>query len=220
MLRSSSGGKGGKTISPPERIIKQHLEIGATRGDILLYKPNQWPGKQHSWAGHTGIIDIPVHWNTDVRDRFSIESTPEKKGKGIADGVQEMTFRTWCRPHYVLGIQYTLFIWRRPEYKLIGDGVWMKRGSARGPWSLCIVTVPVSLNSMADQARKYIGVPYGGIWTSMKLAPKEFICSSLVWYCAKQLYGIDISNGSAKTVWPMDIYRSSHTYLKGRKKIK
>lgn len=71
---------------------------------------------------------------------------------------------------------------------------------------------------MSDRAKTYIGTPYGSVFSSMKEIPNKFICSSLVWYCAKMEYNIDISNGSQKTVWPSDILKDSSTYIKAKYK--
>ncbi len=207
MLCSSSAGKGGKTISPPERIIKQYLEIGASRGDILMYKPHHWFGKEFSWGGHVGFLNRLVYPKMSVGESFSIDSTPRDEDEGTSDGVQEVKFKSWCRPHYVLGLHRVIFVWKRAKWPEL--------------FQIRIIIRPFrQVHRLVRQARKYIGVPYGGLGNSMEIAPEKFICSSLVWYCVKQLYGVDISNGSTRTVWPMDIYNSSYTYVKGGKKLK
>ena len=205
----SSGGQGGKTISPPERIIEQHLRIGANRGDILMYEPHLWLGRRHSKGGHTAIIDKPVHGGTKYWDDFSIDSTPKNKKEGHSNGVQKIKFRAWCRPHYVLGLQRITSVWGRRR------SGWREQPAIR----MIIVRPIADLSPMADRATRYIGRPYGSIFWSMKEAPQKFICSSLVWYCAKEEYGLDISNGSWFSVWPRDILESPYTYIKGGKRI-
>ena len=70
------------------------------------------------------------------------------------------------------------------------------------------------LSRMADRAETYVGTPYGSVFNTMREVPNKFICSSLVWYCAKMEYDVDISNGSRKYVWPSDILKNSDTYIK------
>lgn len=70
------------------------------------------------------------------------------------------------------------------------------------------------LSRMADRAERYVGTPYGSVFNTMREVPNKFICSSLVWYCAKMEYDVDISNGSRKYVWPSDILQDSDTYIK------
>ncbi|KGN98233.1 hypothetical protein HQ36_04860 [Porphyromonas gingivicanis] len=202
MLRSSSSSEGGGNTSVRNKIISKHLEARVRKGDILIREKNLFAiGKNFSIGGHTAIINTPLNWNSQSWHNLSIDSTPKDKKEGHSDGVQEMTFDTWCRPHAVLGIRKV--ITRRSKVKI--------RGRRRYYRSY----VPIEdLSRMADRAKTYIGRPYGNVFKTMKEVPNKFICSSLVWYCAKMEYGVDISNGSRKYVWPSDILKDSETYIK------
>lgn len=162
---SSSSGKGGETISPKENIIAGHLSVGAQRGDILVYKPYYWFGKRFSFGGHAGIINHPARQGMKKSDSFSIDATPEK-----ANGVQEMEFESWCRPHYVLGLQRIIVLWRANISHIdTNTGKYLMKRARKIDFHMEIVKMTISdLSAMADEATKYIGVPYRGILTSMK----------------------------------------------------
>lgn len=202
MIRRSSSGGGWGYDSVKNWIILKHLEAGVRRGDILIRKKNWWTiGKKFSIAGHAGIINTPLNWDAQPRTKLSIDSTPKDEKEGYSDGVQYMNFDTWCRPHLVLGIRKTKTS--------------RSRVRIRGRYRYYRSYVKIEdLSKMADRAILYLGRPYGNVFKTMKEVPNKFICSSLVWYCAKMEYGIDISNGSRKYVWPSDILKDSNTYIK------
>lgn len=202
VLRSSSSSGGGRNTSVKNKIISKHLEARVRRGDILIRK-KRWLaiGKNFSIGGHTAIINTPLNWNSKPEHNLSIDSTPKDKKEGHSDGVQYMNFDTWCRPHAVLGIQKV--ITRRSKVKIRG----------RHRYYRSYVRIE-DLSRMADRAITYIGRPYGNVFKTMNEVPNKFIYSSLVWYCAKMEYGVDISNGSRKYVWPSDILKDSNTYVK------
>ncbi len=202
MLRSSSSSGGGRNPFVRSRIISKHLESGVRKGDIIIRKKRLLAiGKKFSIAGHIAIINTPLKWNSQPRDNLSIDSTPEDKKEGHSDGVQYMNFDTWCRPHTVLGIRRATT--SRSKVRIRGHYRYYRSYVRIG-----------DLSRMADRAKTYIGRPYGNVFKTMKEVPNKFICSSLVWYCAKMEYGVDISNGSRKYVWPSDILKDSNTYIK------
>lgn len=207
MLKSSSSSSGrGGSSSIRRKIISTHLESGVGKGDIII-REKRWfaIGKNFSIGGHAAIINTPLNWNSKPWHIFSIDSTPKDKKAHLSDGVQYMSFDTWCRPHAVLGIQRVRT--RRSKVKI------------RGHYRYYRFYVPIKdLSRMADRAKTYIGTPYGSVFSSKKEVPNKFICSSLVWYCAKMEYNIDLSNGSQKTVWPSDILKDSSTYIKAKYK--
>lgn len=198
---SSSSGGGGDAALRYE-IISKHLEGGVRRGDIIIREKQLWAiGSNFSIGGHAAIINIPLNWSSDDEHKLSIDSTPKDKKEGYSDGVQKMKFNTWYRPHAILGIR------KATTHR--------RKGKRRGRYRYYRSYVRIKdLSKMADRAETYIGRPYGNVFRSMKEAPDKFICSSLVWYCAKEEYGIDISNGSRKSVWPSDILKDSDTYIK------
>ena len=201
LLRGSSSGSARKNERIRRRVISKHLESGARKGDILIRKKCLIIGKKFSIGGHAAIINFPLHWNSQEGDDLSIDATPKDKKAGYSDGVQHMKFKTWYRPHAVLGIRRT--ITHRSRKK--------RRGRYQYYRSYVLID---DLSRMADRAEKYVGTPYGSVFNTMREVPNKFICSSLVWYCAKMEYDVDISNGSRKYVWPSDILKDSDTYIK------
>lgn len=181
-------------------VREAHINANAQRGDIVLRKPNYWVGAQFSIGGHIGFVNYPASSATTYDSLFSIDSF--QKTETTTDGVQEFKFREWCRPHYVMGLQRVTTQW--------GKRVGLRRTVTR------TFTPITDLTNLADRASAYIGKPYASIFFSIKDIPNKFICSSLVWYCVKEEFGMDISNGRRKTVWPIDIFQDSQTYVKGQ----
>lgn len=50
---------------------------------------------------------------------------------------------------------------------------------------------------------------------SKSIIPERFTCASLAWWCASQVYGIDISNPVSPTVTPAAIILSPFVDIKG-----
>ncbi len=214
--RSSSSEEEDYTYLSDRYVIAKHLEGKVRKGDILMYERNRNPlSPLFSWEGHNGIVNNPATWNTKKNTIFSIDAMKKRN----PNGVQNTPFKVWCRPHFVLGLQRLVFEVRprRPRsdrpgepHVIPSDGIPIDDEDE----VVCSSVHIEDLHRMAVRASWYIGVPYGGISNSLALTPKEFICSSLVWYCAKEEYGLDISNGAKHSVWPCDILESPYTYIK------
>ena len=177
----------------PKKVEYMHRHNGAYMGYILYRRPDL-----SSTFGHTGIIYNDIPWHVDFKDEFSIDAYP--KSSTTKDGVQYMPFDSWCREHNVMGLRY---VKRKFKWNWFGSKIVKTYENID------------NLTQMANRAKNYIGRIYNSSAAAAKaFAPNRFICSSLVWYCAKESYSIDISDTWKPTVTPLQIKESDHTYTK------
>lgn len=188
---------------PVERV-KEAWRRSARRGDFALAIPDHG----HPWTfinvgknvkfkiGHAGIINTNVTYSTNP---YAANATIESYKEG---GVQDLRVADWDTPHYVMGIQKVKWVWK-----------W--RGFRSG---LYRVTTPVSNpGALADWAAKYRGHGYvkGYEFATAKwAAPKRFTCTTLVWWCAKKAYGINVSSWYSPLVTPSGLYTDDCTYVR------
>ena len=73
--------------------------------------------------------------------------------------------------------------------------------------------------ALAIETEKYLGTPYSSYfsfgWSKWR-APSSFQCASLVWYCAKDVYGCRLAPYLSPTVTPGNIFFDRNTYIKKR----
>lgn len=134
---------------------------------------------------------------SDITSSTSIYATVTAEAwKG--EGVVLWTMSDWTSQHYLMGIQTSKLKWKR--------------------WRFRRVNTPVSNpGALADWAVKYEGKAYCS-WHKFPFAkwhaPDSFICTTLVWWCAKKAYEIDISTWySTPLLTPANLYNSSNVYL-------
>ena len=109
---------------------------------------------------------------------------------------------SWDTPHYVMGIQKVKYVWKWR---------WFKSG-------LYKVTTPVSNpDALANWANKYRGHEYVKWYefaTAKWAAPKRFTCTTLVWWCAKKAYGVNVSSWYSPLVTPSGLFTDNCTYIR------
>ena len=171
------------------------------RGDILLALPKHgapWiyaniNPKVTSKMGHIGIITADIDEKTDIYSKCTVECRLKK-------GVHQRAMKNWDTPHYVVGIQRVKWIWNASKLRL--------RKEVR----------PIEDRSaLADVAEKFIGRRYVK-WYEVAVckwaAPRRFTCSTLLWWCAKKVYGFTISNWLFAFTTPSDILRNPAIFIK------
>lgn len=145
-------------------------------------------------VGHAGIISSRITPWTTEKDPTTIEA--------YTDGVQRLNFSEWNTPHYVMGVQRVKYRWR-----------W--RGFKSGFYKECSpVTNPEAL---ATWANRYIGKQYVRWYefaTAKWAAPSRFTCTTLVWWCAKKAYGINVSSWYSPLVSPSGLLTDDETYIR------
>ena len=192
---SQQGMSGEYTISKIKNIAK--------KGDIILTLPNNDNpyslvdfGKGNMFKfGHAGIFYEDITDKTKKNHFTTIECLTEY-------GVNYTQLEHWDCENYVLGLctKKTKWVWAGLKSHLETE------------------TVPVENQGLLrNEARKYVGHQYV-YWyeflTAKWSAPVRFTCTTLVWFCAKEQYGIDLSSWLSPLVTPSDILMSNNTYLK------
>ena len=142
-------------------------------------------------VGHAGIIDNFIYADTDLHTNSTIESF-----KG--DGVQCNSIADWKTAHYLMGIQDVeyYFSWKH--------------------FSIRRECHPVNSIPLRDWANKYIGVEYASnvkFPIAKLVAPHYFTCTTLVWWCSKKAYGINLSRWLSTIVTPADLLIDENSYL-------
>lgn len=187
---------------PVERVKEAWIRH-ARRGDFIVALPVHhapWIyaniGENVKFkVGHAGIISRNITHSTGNNSSATIECHLE-------GGVQNMSIAYWNTPHYIMGIKRTIWKWR-----------W--RGFRSGFYR---EDVPVSNpGALADWANSYHGrgYVYGYEFLTAKwAAPSRFTCTTLVWYCSKRAYDINVSSWYATLVTPSGLLTDSNTYIR------
>lgn len=178
----------------------------ARRGDFVLAIPKHGnsnillnTGSKFA-IGHAGVITKAATKQTRQNENLSIEAYKNQTG------VQYCSIGSWNAAHYIMGIQ-------RVSYK------WKWRGFKSRFHKICTPVPNPGL--LADWAERYVTRPYasGVMFLAPKLfAPANFTCTTLVWWCAKQAYGINVSNWWSPIVTPSNLYTDNSTYVRGEVK--
>jgi lipoprotein len=200
--RSDSDGRyfsSSPLLSLVERV-KHAWVKDSRRGDIIVRIPHHnvpWTFinicDKNRLVGHAGIIRKGITYNTDIKaDGSTIECFPK-------EGVCYKRISDWEIAHYVLGVQKVKYKWSWSEFKL-------EKTASR-----------VDPGALADWAERYYGHEYVEWYefaTAKLAAPERFTCTSLVWWCAKKAYGINVSDWYSPLVTPDGLYTDESTYIR------
>ena len=186
-----------------EKVVKPAWIRAARRGDFILAIPNHF----HPWiflnigknvkfkVGHAGIINSKITPHTSISDNVTIESWSD-------NGVQRLSMDVWDTPHYIMGVQKVKYKWRWRGFK---SGIYKVKTPVSNP------------DALADWANKYVGRGYVRWYefvTAKWAAPSRFTCTTLVWWCAKKAYGINVSSWYSPLVTPSGLLTDDETYVR------
>lgn len=76
-------------------------------------------------------------------------------------------------------------------------------------------------NALADWANNYVGREYVNWYefaTAKWAAPSRFTCTTLVWWCSKKAYGVNVSSWYSPLVTPSGLFTDSCTYIRAEVK--
>ena len=196
-LRSS----GKKNASGDPKKILNRWKRSAKKGNFLIRLPNHFfPNVKSTYSfshgftfGHAGII---TKNSKDIMQDslLTVECFPK-------DGTVQKTAASWCCSHYVMGIQHIKRYWRWRGFKsrIVKEGTPVKHPER-----------------LADKALRYKGVKYVRAYefaTAKWAAPARFTCATLVWYCAKKEYDINLSVYIKPVVSPCDLFLDECSYV-------
>ena len=106
----------------------------------------------------------------------------------------------------IIHLVYQCIIEQIPRLGLTGKGTIDISESSNWKKGLHRVYTPVSnVSKLADKAEKYKGCKYVEWYeflTPKWVAPKRFTCTTLVWWCAKEVYDVKISPWYTAMVTP------------------
>ena len=190
----------------PVNNVKNALNGTARRGDFMLALPKH----NRPWAfinlahdrykvGHAGILTTNVYSSTENDAEISL-------GAWTGDGVKVETMGNWSVRCYVMGIQNVKWVWKWKGFK---SGLYKQRTA---------VSNPAALATWAEKYKKRPYVNWYEFATAKWAAPSRFTCTTLVWWCSKEAYDINVSEWWATMVSPSGLYLDESTYV--RKEVK
>lgn len=228
---AEGGGSGGSTggtnpqdtlkVTGREATLVRALHNYGRRGDFMLNIP---AGATQYWddllglgalgdlvdfsigiamVGHAGVItDGNIKLGADEYDNFTIEAT-------FDEGVVNRYIKSWAgEKSYIMGLQkvkykrsilWGLFKWGATYTKLNATDA----------------------AKLATEAEKYKGYDYCDAWSfwfskdfASKSSHKQFTCTSLVWWCAREAYDFSLAPWYSTWVTPVQLFRSEHTYIR------
>lgn len=199
-VQTRSGIKEGATPTIPAETVIKKLANVAKRGDVIVALPiHGVPDVIFSAANKKYKVGHAEIFVKDVTEKTSISEDGVTIGAWTSSGVSLNSLLNWRYESYVLGINKDKWKWS-----------W-KKGLHR-------VYTPVSnASKLADKAEKYKGCKYVEWYeflTPKWVAPKRFTCTTLVWWCAKEVYDVKISPWYTAMVTPSAVLTDEHTYIK------
>lgn len=155
--------------------------------------------RHHHRLGHSAVCIEDFDANTREGDKIIMGA--------IEEGVSLEPCPVWFSEFYVLEVQKFIYKW--DENALIDP--------------LEITAVPMSKaekEKFVEFGREYIGTPFidqksAHEWLATKtVVPERFTCAAFLWYCAKNVYGIDLSIPILPSIAPAHIVCSPYTRIK------
>lgn len=192
---------GGGEIAVPVTKVKQMLQTYARRGDYLVRLPKHgctysyldYTGKELS-VGHASVITQTVRTTDAATKELAIGA----QGKGVV--TENINY--WTCKSYIMGVQ-------RVTWRIKWN--WFRSTTYKE------VTRVSNPGALADYALRYKGRKYVNWYefaVAKWVAPTRFICTTLVWYSAKQAYGIDVSDWYSPIVTPSGLVTNENTYVR------
>lgn len=177
----------------------------AQRGNIVVALPiHGWPftfvNLNKGPVGHAGIIGKKINYSQNINIKeVTIESNKDKK-KNVHGVIKGNVRDYWSRKHYIMGIQRVRYRWRWR---------WFRSGFYKE-------TQRMNPAPLADWAQHYIGRRYVHGYeflTAKWAAPSRFTCTTLIWWCAKKAYGVNVSSWYSPLITPSGMFWDESTYF-------
>lgn len=191
----------GYNNSVPVEKVKAMWARYARRGDFILALPEHGnPSTLVNFSsrfmvGHAAILTKDI--TTDTRNDADV--TMEAYS---GDGVQPRRITDWTSPHYIMGIQRVSYRWKWRGFR---SGLYRTTSPVNSPGMLADW-------AMGYQGREYV-TPLEFV-VAKWAAPKRFTCTTLVWWCSKKAYGINVSVWYSPLVSPSGLFTDNCTYVR------
>lgn len=190
----------------PQTFVDR-LKPNLKKGRILLALPGGWTTKylmifypaKYWWdVGHTAIISKDAE---ELTEAIGDSSNITVGTSTWYDMNEEHLGRSWCYKHGLSMIGQ------------IYDVEWVKSKDENGKWKWDKIMTELDNEKMCSLAKEQLGKPYCNLlvtFASKWDAPNSFICSSLPWWLAKEVAGIDISDWWNPSVYPVNLFMSEN----------
>lgn len=185
---------------PVENLITG-LKSSARRGDFIVALPKHgkpWVFLNFSHdrfkVGHAGILTASSYSGIDKDSKMSL-------GCWTDGGVQDEYVSDWNVRCYIMGIQKIKWVWK-----------W--RGFKSGFYRTVTKMNPAPLASRVESYKGREYVKWYEFLTAKWAAPSRFTCTTLVWWCAKKEYDVNVSSWWATMVTPSGLYSDESTYVR------
>ena len=187
-----------KSVKIPDTVrIKNTVASVAKKGDMILCLPVHEsplillnPFNSESLAGHVEIFTEDIKPTVQMHDLVTV-------GAQLAGVYKWNLDKEWRTQFYILGIKVYDYKWEKLKLKKIER--------------------KINTSLLSDKAETYIGCEYvkpEEFLISKLAAPKRFSCATLCWWCARELYDIELAPWLTPVITPSDIYLNEHTYIK------
>lgn len=152
----------------------------------------------HRFTGHSGMFVEDFGQDVAADSLITLAAS--------WDGVGYEPISNWSTELYVLEIKEMEYIWDP---------------SGENPLTVNRKSYPLQKrDEFIAYAKQHLGVPFLdytkiGNWVTFKnLAPNTFVCSSLLWWCVRNVYGVDMSIPFLSFVSPSRILLNPYTDIK------
>lgn len=195
-------------ISP--QTFVDRIRKSVRRGRILVALPGGWstwppvvfyPNKTYYDVGHAAILSKD-YWELEeeVSDTFNFSI-----GMSFQIGMNhEKIGHSWCVKH---GLAHVGQVY---------DSKWQRYKKSKLVWKWRKIVTDADNLAIYNEAPATLGSQYCNVvevlfakWA----APKTFICSSSVWWYAREGTGIHLNDWWNTTILPVDLYLSDHVRI-------
>ncbi len=187
-----------KSVKIPDTVrIKNTVASVAKKGDMILCLPVHEsplillnPFNSESLAGHVEIFTENIKPTVQMHDLVTVGAQSAGVNKWNLD-------IEWRTQFYILGIKVYDYKWEKLKLKKVER--------------------KIDTSLLSDKAETFIGCDYvkpEEFLISKLAAPKRFSCATLCWWCARELYDIELAPWLTPVITPSDIYLNEHTYIK------
>lgn len=194
----SLGAPDTKSVKIPDTLrIKNTVASVAKKGDMILCLPVHEspvillnPFNSESVAGHVEIFTEDIKPTVRMHDLVTVGA----QSAGVYQWNLDIEWRT---QFYILGIKVYDYKWEKLKLKKVER--------------------KIDTSLLSDKAMTYIGCDYvtaAEFMIAKLIAPERFTCATLCWWCAKELYDIELAPWLSPVVSPSDIYLNEYTYIK------
>jgi hypothetical protein len=150
-------------------------------------------GNDQFKVGHAAVITRQVTNSTSFDTHFTVGAQ--------TSGVTTESITYWSYQCYIVGLQKIEWVWK-----------W--RGFKSGFYKQTTLLNPAPLATWAESFKGRPYVKWYEFLTAKWAAPSRFTCTTLVWWCAKKAYDINVSEWWKTLVTPGGLLTDESVYIR------